>query len=150
MTPGPRAEVQRGGRRSATAGPPHPKTRVSDARAPQTITSNHVWADLGHFKVFDFFRKKSVRRGHGSPEAGAAGRREGGRPRGDLRGPCGRKVSLTGCPNTSTNHVEPLWGRFGAVPENRNFRPKMGLRFRPAGAPGGLGVLTGREGGSGQ
>ena len=54
------------------------KYRLAGAPAPQTITSNHVWADLGHFKVFDFFRKMSVRRGHGSPEAGAGGRRERG------------------------------------------------------------------------
>ena len=36
----------------------------------------------------------------------------------------------------------PIWG----LSEKSIFSPKMGLRFRPGGAPGGLGVLAGRGG----
>ena len=102
-----------------------------------------IW---GILKFLIFFENCRSAGGTAVPRPGPVAGGNGGRPRGDLRGPCGRKVSLSGCPNTSTNHVEPLWGRFGAIPGNLNFCPKMGLRFRPAGAPGGLGVLAGRGG----
>ena len=89
-----------------------PEKRVSHLQTPQTTTQIPFWADFGKIKFFDFFRflahppvrrafpEKRQNRLPGTPNEPQKARKET------------RKTHFPP-PNTSSNHREMIWDRFG-------------------------------------